>query len=296
MHLSKAVRTIRTDWALSDAKRDEGLKTPETIARFGNISYGPYGQENLLDIYVDREAAGLLPTIVNIHGGGWVYGSKEIYQYYCMSLVQYGFTVVNINYRLAPETHFPGAVEDINQALTYLAENGAAYHVDRERLVLVGDSAGGQLVSHYATILTNPEFAGLFDFKVPQVTVKAVGLNCGHYDGRELALKGRKELFAEYLGHKWRKPKAQLLQMVDAKKYMTNAFPPAYIMSSECDFLREEARPMYDFLQGLGVPCEVKIYGSPEREDIGHVFQVNVKLQEAAECNREECAFFKRYV
>ncbi len=80
-----------------------------------------------------------------------------------MSLAQRGFTVVNINYRLAPETRFPGAVEDINQALTFIEKNGDKYFIDKNRLILVGDSAGGQLVSHYATIFTNPEFAKLAD-------------------------------------------------------------------------------------------------------------------------------------
>ena len=77
-----------------------------------------------------------------------------------------GFTVVNINYRLAPENKFPAAVEDINMAVKFIEEQGKDYFIDKDRLVMVGDSAGGQLVSHYAAILTNPEFAKLFDFEV----------------------------------------------------------------------------------------------------------------------------------
>ena len=101
--LSKIVTDIRTNWAISDRERDEGLTTPEDITRHDDISYGPYGEWNLLDIYHKKDVNTCQPTIVNIHGGGWVYGNKEIYQFYCMSLAQRGYTVVNFNYRLAPE-------------------------------------------------------------------------------------------------------------------------------------------------------------------------------------------------
>jgi len=53
--LSEKVRDIRVYWKISDDKRDEGLTTPEDIVRFDNISYGPYGSDNLLDIYHQKE-------------------------------------------------------------------------------------------------------------------------------------------------------------------------------------------------------------------------------------------------
>lgn len=298
MALSRLVSNIRKNWAIADAKRDEGLTTPEDIRRYDDISYGPYGTENLMDIYVQKQVQGLQPTIINIHGGGWVYGCKEVYQYYCMSLAQRGFTVVNINYRLAPESRFPAAVEDINAVMTFLEQHGEEYHADKDRLVLIGDSAGGQLVSHYATILTNPEFAGLFEFKLPAVKVKAVGLNCGAYDGKEMVRSGRDQVFLEYLGY----PKApkkvpqELVNKLDALGYMTAAFPAAYIMSAENDFLKNAVEPMRKHLEALGVPCRAKIYGTSEQKDVAHVFEVNIKLEEATLCNDEECAFFREYV
>lgn len=296
MILSKTVQDIRTDWAIADAKRDEGLTTPEEILRFDDISYGPYGTDNLLDIYMTKDVSGLLPTIVNIHGGAWVYGSKEIYQFYCMNLALKDFVVVNINYRLAPENRFPAAVEDINRVMQFIEKNGASYHIDKDRLVMVGDSAGGQLVSHYATILTNPEFARLFDFEVPKVTVKALGLNCGAYDGKAIAEEGLEEVFSEYLGTIDQKPSPDLLEKIDAIGHMTSDFPPSYIMSSEADFLLSAADPMYRHLLSLGVLAVKKIYGSKDQPEIGHVFHVNCRLEEARKCNEEECDFFHRFV
>lgn len=296
MKISKLVQDIRREWAEGDAIRDAGLTTPDDIKRFDDIPYGPYGKDNLLDIYVLKDTKSAMPTIVNIHGGGWVYGCKEIYQFYCMSLAKRGFTVVNINYRLAPETRFPGAVCDINQALKFIENHGKDYFIDKDRLILVGDSAGGQLVSHFSTILTNPEFAKLFDFEVANVKVKAVGLNCGAYDGRAMALSKDDKVFLEYIDCIEKTPDKQLLERIDALKYMNSDFPAAFIMSSECDFLLDNAKPMYEHLTKLGVPCEIKIYGNKNRPDIAHVFHVNCKLEEAKHCNDDECEFFRKYV
>ena len=295
----KTVEDIRVNWAISDDKRDEGLTTPEEIVRYDDLSYGPYGTANLLDIYVEKDVRKPQAAIVNIHGGGWVYGSKKQYQFYCMELARRGFTVVNINYRLAPENVFPAAVEDINRALTFVAEQGEKYFIDKDRLVLVGDSAGGQLVSHYATILSNPDFASLFSFQVPDVRVRAVGLNCGAYDGKSMATATTSEgngLFLVYLGGIGKEISKETLEQIDAKKYMTKDFPPAYIMSAANDFLLSNAEPMYKFLMGLGVECEMKIYGTAEKKEVAHVFHVNCRLEEAKECNDDECAFFKRFL
>lgn len=298
MELSAAVKKIRTEWAINDAKRDEGLKTPDNIKRFDNISYGPYGEANLLGIYTLKDVNSIQPTIVNIHGGGWVYGSKEIYQFYCMSLAQRGFTVVNINYRLAPENRFPAAVYDINTVMEWIVAEGAQYFIDKDKLVLVGDSAGGQLVSHYATVYSNKSFASLFDFKIPDITIKAVGLNCGAYDGKKMAkaTNKRDEYFLEYVDGIDKPVNAETVKKVDALGNITAAFPPAFVMSCVNDFLVTGAEPMYLLLKGKGIPCEMKIYGTKEEKEIAHVFHVNIKLAEATKCNDDECAFFRRFI
>lgn len=287
--VSKLVADIRKNWAESDRKRDEGLTTPENMVRHDNIAYGPYGDWNLLDIYYTRDTKEQKPAIVNIHGGAWVYGSKEVYQYYCMGLAQRGFAVVNCNYRLAPENKYPAALEDINRILCFLKEKGKDYYVDTDNLFIVGDSAGAQLSSQYLAVFTNPAFAELFDFTPPDVNIRAAALNCGIYDARKCAENNLDAPFMEYIGK-------AAVESLDTMKYLTADFPPSYIMSAENDFLLANAEPMYEHLRSLGVPCEIKIYGSKEQEEIAHVFHINCKLKEAKVCNDEECAFFKKYI
>ena len=67
--LSEKVRDIRVNWKISDDKRDEGLTTPEDIVRFDNISYGPYGSDNLLDIYHQKEVTKPQKTIIMEEAG-----------------------------------------------------------------------------------------------------------------------------------------------------------------------------------------------------------------------------------
>ena len=101
---------IRAEFAEGDNKRDAGLKTPENIVRYDDIIYGTESKWQKLDVYRQKDATGKLPVIVSVHGGGWVYGDKERYQFYCMDLAERGFAVVNFSYRLAPEYKFPASL------------------------------------------------------------------------------------------------------------------------------------------------------------------------------------------
>ena len=145
----------------ADRKRDKGLKIPSTVEYIRNISYGEHKKYHILDICwpkkvdnqpVDPETD-KLPVIVNVHGGGFVYGSKEVYQFYCASLAERGFAVVNINYRLAPKYKFPTPIKDLNAVLHWLVANQKEYPLDLNNVILIGDSAGAQITSQYRSPL-----------------------------------------------------------------------------------------------------------------------------------------------
>lgn len=229
--------------------------------------------------------------------GGWVYGTKEVYQFYCCSLAERGFTVVNFNYRLAPEHPFPAALEDINTVFIWIKENGKEHHIDAERLFAVGDSAGAQLLSQYAAMLTNASFAEMYTkqygFQFPNVALRAVALNCGRYD---MTAAGEDDAEMDLLFHTYFNGEpSDFLTLTDTKRYLTKAYPPAFVMTAYHDTLRKEAQPMTEALRRAGVEAECHIYGSEEDERIAHVFHCNVRLDEAKRCNDEECAFFRKY-
>lgn len=297
--VSLLVRDIRKNWKKSDVLRDKGLQTPACITRYNNLSYGPHGTANLLDIYHQKDVTFPQPAIINIHGGGWVYGHKEIYQFYCMELAKRGFTVVNINYRLAPENKYPAPLEDISRALTFIAENGTEYMIDTDNLFMLGDSAGAQLAFQYATISSNPEYAALFDFTVPDISLRAVALNCGSYDFRKIINKSYGNICVEYIGKQKAKNflrTKKLPEDMNTLAYVTTNFPPTFVMSAENDYMLPYAKPLHEFLSDVGVANELHIYGTKEQKEICHVFHVNCRLQEAVKCNDDECIFFKKYI
>ena len=290
--MNLSVEEIRTMFGRGDAERDKGLKTPENIKRYDNIPYGDNGKFNLLDVYHVNGIKDAQPTIISIHGGAWVYGMKEVYQYYCMSLAQKGFTVVNFSYRLAPEDKFPCALEDVNNAFLWVKNNYKKYNIDLNNIFVVGDSCGAQIASQYLAMLTNSDFAKLFDFKLPDIKVQAVALNCGIYNVKPYVENSKDPMVEAYIGDK----KQEMLPLLDTMKYVNKDFPSSYIMTAYYDFLKENAKPMYDYLTSLGIDCEYKMYGNESRQDIAHVFHCNVKMKEAQQCNEDECNFFKKFI
>ena len=278
--------------ARSDKKRDAAIALPAGVTECRNISYGSHGKESLLDVYYPDGTTEALPTIVSIHGGGYVYGSKEIYRRFGMDMAKRGFAFVNFNYRLAPKSKFPAPLADTNAVLEWVAQNHRRYHLDPDRIILIGDSAGAQLASQYAALFTNPDYAKYFGLKLPRVTIRTLGLYCGMYDGAARAREPRKGLFLDYLGKDLPAddPRMQVLAAV------TDKYPPAFIMSAQNDFLKAEAQPMFDFLTARGIPAQCKIYGTEEAKHIGHVFHVNIILPEAVQCNDDAAAFYRQYV
>lgn len=278
--------------AKSDRRRDSAIPLPTGVTQCRNISYGSYGDSSLLDVYYPDGTSTPLPTIVSIHGGGYVYGAKEVYRRYGMDMARRGFAFVNFNYRLAPKWKFPTPLADTNAVLQWVEKNAKRYHLDPDRIILVGDSAGAQLASQYAAIHTNPEYAALFELNLPNVRIRAVGLNCGMYDLAAQAAGERKGIQLDYLGRALSAGDPRL-QVLDA---VTADYPPAYITTSCHDFLRANAEPMCHFLEEKGVPSAWKCYGSEGDETVGHVFHVNILLPDAVQCNGDAAEFFKKYV
>ena len=71
--------------------------------------------------------SGPLPTVVDIHGGGWMYGDRHLNRSYCMYLASRGYAVMGMSYRLVPEVTVAGQVQDVFASLRWLAEHGSEY-------------------------------------------------------------------------------------------------------------------------------------------------------------------------
>ena len=275
-----------------DAKRNAGLKTPEGVERFDDISYGEFDR-NVLDVYRPKNKSGKLPVIVSIHGGGWVYGNKGIMQYYCMSLAEKGFAVINYNYRLAPEYKHPVPLEDANKVFCWVLENADNYGFDTDNVFAVGDSVGANILGLYCCLCVDKSYAQELSIEPPEGFVpKAVALNSGLYRlvrGEEDLLDSLAEAYFPNGGTDEEYGEIKLADRV------TEDFPPCFVMTALGDFLTCQAKPFYDCLQSIGIESEYRCYGNSENE-LKHVFHIDIKLPEARACNSDECDFFLNQV
>lgn len=294
--MSIASSFVQRTFGQSDAVRDAGLTTPDDVIRHDDLRYGDDPQWQVLDVYRPRAAEGsLLPVIVSVHGGGWVYGSKEVYQFYCMSLAQRGFAVVNFSYRLAPKHKFPAPLEDTNAVFHWVLEHAVEYGFDTGRIFAAGDSAGANLLGLYSAVCTNPDYAARYAFRPPEgFAPRAVALNCGQYriEPKILPTDLVHLLMRDYLP---KQGSPDELECIDVTAHITSGFPPVFLMTSNGDFLREQAPLLSRALQAGGVPVVYRCYGD-DQNPLGHVFHCNVKSQAAKLCNDEECEFFKGFL
>jgi acetyl esterase/lipase len=125
---------------------------PEGTVLHGNIPYlNDMHEKHLLDIYLPKNSKGKIPLVVFIHGGGWLSNDKYADIGYMKSTVseilESGFALVSIDYRFSTEAIFPAQMLDCNAAISFLVDNAEKYHLDVERMVIMGFSAGGHLAS-----------------------------------------------------------------------------------------------------------------------------------------------------
>lgn len=286
-YLSYAEKT-RTAFAGYDDIRDSRFVIPECVKTFRDIRYGNDEKNNLLDIYCPADVHAPNKTIVSVHGGAYVYGDKERYRFYCADLAARGFTVVNFSYRLAPETAYPGAIEDVNSVFQFIEKHGREYFIDTDKLFIVGDSAGAQIASQYAAMLTNKSYGRLFGSELPEIGIKGCCFNCGMYDMKRIMANEHSEMFDAYIQGR----EDELLEQLNVMDSITPDFPPSFIMTAYYDFLRDEAPQLASRLDEVGVKNICRLYGTAEQDHMAHVFHLNIGLDEAICCNDEECRFF----
>lgn len=133
--------------ALSVWAQSADLKTPDWVSVESNIKYSAY-PETVLDVYQSKKAASGTKRVgvLVIHGGGWTGGTKErVFERLCLPFLEKGYVVANVEYRLAKAALAPAAVEDVLQAAEWFRANAQKYGVDKNKIVVTGDSAGGHL-------------------------------------------------------------------------------------------------------------------------------------------------------
>ncbi|MEA5257532.1 alpha/beta hydrolase [Arcicella aquatica] len=125
---------------------------PANTTLYGNVPYAKdTSKHHLLDIYLPANAKPNTPLVVWIHGGAWMLNDKYADMSYMKNtirtIVENGYALASIDYRYSTQAIFPAQIQDCNQAIEFLYQNAEKYSLDKNRIVLVGFSAGGHLAS-----------------------------------------------------------------------------------------------------------------------------------------------------
>ncbi|GEJ43821.1 alpha/beta hydrolase [Chryseobacterium sp. ON_d1] len=121
---------------------------PPNIRIDKDVEYGTVDGISLkADVYYPSDTSTKHAGIAMVHGGGWISGSKENEKYMAMELASKGFVVIAVGYRLADIAKYPAGIEDIETAIQWIRKNHRKYAVDKNKIAVLGESAGAQMAT-----------------------------------------------------------------------------------------------------------------------------------------------------
>ena len=282
----------------------KGFRAEKHIAYLGD--YDPAHMLNLY--YPEGFKAGdeKLPTIIYIHGGGWMYGAVDVSERYLGYLASRGFAVMGMNYRLLQQGDLQEMISDIFAALDWLGAYGPARGFDLGKVLVCGDSAGGHLSILTTCITRSAELREIYNvgeipYRISAVSVSSpvgetgklyIAAGEGTEDGEGTAkayvelMLGKQGADAPWNGH------MALSEVVPGVE-----LPPIHIIDSEMDVLSAHTGYLRDLLDREKIPYELFYISKEEGIHLLHVFNISHwEWAESIEANDSMLEFFRRVV
>jgi len=248
-----------------------------------------------------------LPVYVYFHGGGWTSGDKASLTKYCAGQAAGGAVVVNVNYRMAPHFHLGHVLEDANAALRWVVAHIDEYGGDGRRIVLGGDSAGGQISALMAAATFRPELARHYalDPALRLGQLRGLVQHCSIVDfsvffdrGFVMSLNFIRMLLPHGgadtgTGRERRHRLREAAHFMSPIEWLDARCPPVFITTSERDFFYDSNMNLIKRLVGHGVPVDSLVYGwgSANTE---HTWQQNFRYPESQEVYRRLQSFITK--
>lgn len=282
--------------------------TPTTpVATITNQQYRANDPDAQLDVYFPQNIQNTntqLPVIIWTHGGAWLSGDKDNAAPYYRLLAAAGYTVIADDYSLAPGHTYPTAVHQLNDLYSYIQTNASRFHADTTKFILAGDSAGSQLSSQMAALITNPSYAaevGIIPTMKP-AQLRGVVLNCGIYQMSGLTEPdptlpkivgwGDDVSVWAYAGTKdFSDP---IIKQMSAYYHVTSQFPATYITGGNGDPLTTaQAMPFATKLKSLGINVTELFYPANHTPSLPHEYQFNLDNADGVNALNATLAFVK---
>lgn len=219
------------------------------------IPGGPGGQVSLTIVRPENET-GMLPAVMYFHGGGWVLGSKNTHDRLVREIANgANAAVVFVNYTPSPEAQYPVSIEEAYAATKYVAEHGERLNVDSSRLVVVGDSVGGNMTAA-VTIFAKQRGGPKIDYQVLLYPVTDAGMDTPSYqqfaDGPQLTKPAMEWFWDAYCPDKAKRDEITASPLRASVEDLVG-LPPALIVTDENDVLRDEGEMYAHKLMAAGV-------------------------------------------
>ena len=258
------------------------------------------GHVRLGDLHLPVSAPDKLPVIVDVHGGGWIYGSKEINRAYASYLASGGFGVFVFNYTSAENADLPNQVKDVLAALTWVWNNAEQFNLDRNWMYLCGDSAGAHLALLAYIVSRSESLRMIFGAEPTEASVKAFGLVSPVTDLHFFAdsiLPVQRKFRARLFGDDYaQSPLRYCASIADVLRSSTD-LPPVYLVSSEDDFFRNQSVTLHHTLNRRGVENRFRYYPALQNKKLPHCFPVHhPDYAESQFVSDEMLKFFREHV
>jgi len=253
-----------------------------------NERYDAQDSDALLDVFYPSDVENTqrrLTTVVWIHGGGFLSGSKDQIANYLRILAAKGFTTVGVDYSLAPGRKYPTPIKQVNTALDYLQANAARFHLNSSEFFLAGDSAGAQIAAQLANVITAPRYAQEMGI-VPSIErpqLRGVLLYCGIVAPEKLNFEKPFSLFLKtvvwsYFGE--RKPATnRQLSLFSIVGNVTADFPPMFISVGNADPLAPQSRMLAQSVADHGVPVDALFFPDDYAPPLPHEYQFDLDTE-----------------
>ncbi|QBD76437.1 alpha/beta hydrolase [Ktedonosporobacter rubrisoli] len=230
------------------------------------------------------EGTGPFPILIFFHGGGFVLGDLDTHDGLCRSLANGAHClVISVDYPLAPEHKFPAAPNACYAAVRWVAEHGASLKGDAARIVVGGDSAGGNLaavVTHMARAKGGPEL--IFQLLIyPDLDFRRTNFSIQTYAGKygNITRESQHWFMNHYLNSAEEKLNPQVSPLLAPD---LAGLPPALIITAEYDALRDEGEQYGQKLKEAGVPVTITRYKGMIHEFIRHTFAQSAQARSEA--------------
>ena len=256
--------------------------------KINDIAYGTEYPNSYLDIvYPDSNVDMDRPTLFYFHGGGFFGGSKNMGDPMAANeatallddLCAQGYNIVNVDYALVPDYHFPVPLVQMNEAIRFITEHQDAYRLNMDNVVLMGSSAGAIMTAQYGTVLSNPAYAALLGIApvLNREQVSAVVIDDAPIDYENMVL-GCKMLVGNYVKGSIYLNEDELSRY-ECIPHITADYPAAFLLGSE---YRNDMIAMSERLKEVGVEHVLVDPLAEHGEVKSHCFVANERIDPIA--------------